>query len=150
MRAAVTQTNLSSPTHDTDASFSFPIWVGTIGGSALPTDPDPNVTPPSAGRILRISPKRGATVGMGALNQAALTNCFVIFGVVAGSSITVQFWYYDDTQARWVPVNVPLTRTPVSGSSNIIQGINVPIGGCKMFVQITANTNVQAMAYEST
>lgn len=133
-------------------AFGLAVWVGTIGGAALPTDPDPNVTPPSAGRIVRVQAKRGQVFALGRTNQGALINVFTVFGVVASSSITVQYWFFDATQAKWITIGAPQTRTPTGSASNLIGAVTetwFPLGA-QFYVQITANTNTQAMAYDAT
>jgi hypothetical protein len=142
MRARVLQSLETPQGHDQDPTHALAIWVGTVGGSALPTDPDPNVTPPSNNRILRCTAKRGALVVHPTMTLR------VVCPPVAASSITFLAWYYDDTQARWIPL-VGTSMTPTGGASNI-QGLgaNAFLVGAKVFVQITANALVQAMGYE--
>jgi hypothetical protein len=133
-------------------AFGLAIWVGSIGGAALPTDPDPNVTPPSAGRIVRVQAKRGGAFVLGRTNQTALVNVTIVFGVVAASSITVQLWFFDATQAKWVPMGIPATRTPTGAATNLFGAVTetwFPVGA-QFFPQITANVNTQAMAYDAT
>jgi hypothetical protein len=153
MRASVQQSVVRGKLTDTVLPFALGVWVGTIGGSALATDPSPNVTPPSAGRIIRVTGRRHAIFASQTGNTANVPLITVVFGVVAGSSITVQNWFFDDTQALWIPFGPTSTRTPVSGSSNSISaatGTNFAVIGSKVFVQITANTFVQAMGYDVT
>lgn len=135
------RTGLASPKQT--GQFGFAVWVGTIGGSALPTDPDPNVTPPSAGRILTNGAKRGGclVVGQGALRIYAAP--------VAGGTISSVIWTYEDSIARWVPF-LQTVVVPANGSSS-----NFNFGTAmatrldqQFFVQITAVTNVQAFAYD--
>jgi hypothetical protein len=138
---------------DTVLPFALAVWVGTIGGSALATDAAPNTTPPAAGRIIRITERRHAIFPSQTGNTGIPGIITVAFGVVAASSITVQFWFFDDTQALWLPYGAPTVRTPVSGSTNLISavaGTNLTAIGAKVFVQITANTLVQAMGYDIT
>jgi hypothetical protein len=131
--------------------WAMSVWVGTIGGSAIATDPDPNTTPPSAGRIVRASPFRLALFGTQTQTTGQPGFLTVVFGVVASSSITVQFWFFDATQNKWVPYAGPTTKTPTTNGANVITnvvGTNILAAiGCKAFVQVTANTNVQAMGY---
>jgi hypothetical protein len=149
MRARLTQWLVSGRALDALPAFALAVWVGTIGGSAIGTDPSPNVTPPAANRILRITPKRGAVFPMGQLNQANPPNITILFGVVAASSITVQIWYFDDAQAVWIPWLAPIVRTPTGAATNVATA-NFSGLGSKVFVQVTANTLVQAMGYDVT
>lgn len=137
------QSIVQSQTRDNDSTFSLATWVGTIGGAALSTDPSPNVTPPSNGRIVQMSPKKGAMLshGSGALRY--------VCGVVAASSITVQPWFFDNTLNTWVPFGPTVTITPTGGAAvNTTTTTTLNMGGAKFFVQITANTLVQALGYD--
>lgn len=133
---------IQSPAHDADPTFSMAIWVGTIGGSALSTDPSPNVTPPSNGRILQYSPRKGALLVHGGGVLRALC------GVVAASSITLQMWFFDNTQGVWIPFAAPFTITPTGAATNTSAQTITNFAGAKFFLQITANTLVQALAYD--
>jgi hypothetical protein len=137
----VQQSIIQSPAHDAD-TFALAVWVGTIGGAALGTDPAPNTTPPSAGRILTLQPRPGTFVPMGA------SQLKVICGVVAASTITFQMWFFDVTPNLWVQYSAPTTITPTGAVTNLI-GFNVGnLVGAPFFVQITANTLVQALGYD--
>lgn len=142
MLSRVNQNIAQSPLHDQDATFALGVWVGTIGGSALSTDPSPNTTPPAANRILRISPRKGMTVlqGSGRLQ--------VICGVVAASSITLQLWIFDSTQNTWIQYGAPFTITPTGAASNVAAVTHGNLSGAQLFLQVTANTLVQAFGYE--
>jgi hypothetical protein len=136
------QTIASAPAHDADPTFSLAVWVGTVGGSALGTDPNPNTTPPSGGRILRCLPRRGLLLQHGAAQVR------LVCGVVAASSITLQPWFFDATQNLWVQYGAPVTITPTGAAANQI-GVTIGmVGGAQIFVQITANTLVQALGYD--
>jgi hypothetical protein len=137
------QSLIQGPAHDNDPTFAFRVWVGTIGGSALATDPNPNTTPPSAGRIFTASMRGGMlqTHGTGRLT--------VVCGVVAASSITFQPWFFDTTQNLWIQFAGPVTITPVGGgTANATTIIIGNFTGAQFFFQITANTLVQALAYD--
>jgi len=139
----VRQSVVQSPSHDNDPTYSLSVWVGTVGGAALGTDPSPNVTPPAAGRILVLLPKDGALQLMGTARLA------IVCATVAASSITLQPWFFDATQNLWIQYGPPITVTPTGAASNI--GALTTFGnysGAQVFVQITANTLVQAFAYE--
>jgi hypothetical protein len=138
----VQQSLIQSPAHDNDATFALRVWVGTIGGSALGTDPNPNTTPPSAGRIITSSMRGGMlqTHGTGRLT--------VICGTVAASSITLQPWFFDATQNLWVQYGAPATITPTGAASNATTIIFGNFTGGQLFAQITANTLVQALGYD--
>lgn len=140
---AVTQrtTSLSSPKQAT--TFGFAIWVGTIGGAALSPDPDPNTTPPAGGRILINGAKHGGclTVGQGSLR---------IYGApVAGGTFSSIIWTYEDTIARWVP----FVQTVTVVANGVAQNFNFGTAlatrmNQQTFMQLTAVTNVQAIAYD--
>lgn len=132
---------IQSPAHDAD-TFALAVWVGTIGGAALGTDPAPNTTPPAGGRILTLQPRPGTFVPHGSAQLKVLA------GVVAASSITFQPWIFDITPNLWVQYGAPTTLTPTGAASNVI-GFNVGnLVGAPFFVQITANTLVQALGYD--
>jgi hypothetical protein len=137
-------TVLQSPAMDPAAApFAFAVWVGTIGGSALSTDPDPNVTPPSAGRILTWTPKRKASMTIG---QAVLR---ILCGVVAASTATFQIWIFDNVKNLWVQLSGVVVITPTGAATNTNFGTNLGNRmGMKVFVQLTANTLVQAFGYD--
>lgn len=133
-----------SRAHDFDASFDAIVWVGSVGGAALGADPNPNTTPPAANRILQLTPRPGAlsVQGMGVIQTVPVP--------IAGASITLQGWFFDNTQNAWIQFSLPITLTPTPGAAGIgnLQQSN-PGGqfGLKYFVQITANTTVQALYY---
>lgn len=123
-------------------TFSEPIWVGTPGGLALPTDPNPNTTAPATGRICRCATRYGqlACSVFGTFIAAAIP--------IAGGSITIQPWYFDATQGAWIQWGAPQAITATGGaSSNIFFSGNFALWGAPLFAQITANANVQAMSY---
>jgi hypothetical protein len=136
------QSIVQSPTHDNDPTFSLAIWVGTIGGSALPTDTAPNTSAPSAARVLQISPRKGAMLMHG---SGVLRLCC---GVVGSSSITIQSWFFDNTQALWIQFGAPVVITPTGAASNTSTQTISNVAGAKFFLQITANTLVQAFGYD--
>jgi hypothetical protein len=131
--------------HSADATFAGLIWVGVPGGAALSTDPDPNVTPPIANRIMTWSAIRGGLMTMGAgPANGALTQVIA----VGGTQATVQMWFYDDTQAKWVKHGG--IQTVVSAAGNVgtgSQSFSHNIMGAKIFFQITANTGVEALGF---
>jgi len=125
------------------AVFSDSVWVGSVGGPALALDPNPNTTPPDPARIYRTTSKPGC-IGVNG-NGTFHTNC----GIVPASSITLQRWYFDGTQARWIPIREPITTTPTAAGNNGTQ-LGTVFGvffGAKYFVQITANSLVQLLGY---
>jgi hypothetical protein len=143
MLAKVTQSIRMGRAARSGAPFTDCVWVGAIGGPALPLDPNPNTTPPIAARIYRTTTKPGciAINGIGTFH----TSC----GVVAASSITLQRWYFDNTQALWVPIREPITTTPTTSATQGTQ-LGTVFGvffGAKYYVQITANTLVQLLGY---
>jgi hypothetical protein len=128
---------------DAAPTFALAVWAGTIGGAVLAVDPDPNVTPPVAGRIVRYSAARGAVI------TSSNARMLYVCGVVAASSITLRPWYYSDALGRWVPHGAPVTVTPNGAALNYQVGNAINrCGGAKFFVQITANTLVQAVGYD--
>jgi hypothetical protein len=128
------------------------VFIGSIGGGALPTDPDPNVTPPAASRIVRSTPRLGSLACNSALSGTAgvgpLFRC--LLSVAVATSITIQFWFFDDTQSKWIPVGAAITNTPTGASSNIafVPNLSPPIPiGSQCFSQIVANTGVEALGF---
>jgi hypothetical protein len=125
------------------AAFSDQVVLGTVGGSALPTDASPNVTPPSAGRIVRAR----ATSSLCLAGQSVLSGVIV---PIALASLTFQVWFFDTTQAVWVPIAVPTTFTPTAvGINNLIFTTIGGWFGVQIFLQVTANTAVQCLTYGS-
>jgi hypothetical protein len=123
--------------------FSFAIWVGTVGGAALAADPLPNTTPPSAGRILRQGAKRGASMisSQGVVRTVSVP--------IAGGTTTFQLWMYDDGAALWFPyaATVVVVANGVASNTNFGTTVATRINQ-QFFVQIVANTNVQAFAWD--
>jgi hypothetical protein len=119
------------------ATFTREVWVGTIGGAALSADPAPNTTPPSAGRIARASVAPGivAAGGYGICPTQA----------IGGTACTVQYWFFDDTQALWVPYIQPQTITVATSPQAFVNLLGLE--GAQVFVQLTANTGVQVLGY---
>lgn len=113
------------------------IWVGTIGGSVLPTDPDPNVSPPSPGRIIKVSPRRGSCT----FNGTQSTRLYLILAPLATESLTVQFWF-KTAGGLWLTFSTTVTIA-YPGSGQVAASINNTFGA-KWFIQVLANTNVQA------
>lgn len=152
MSARLTQRVVLPVRAPSSPAFGLAVWVGTIGGAALAADPNPNTTPPAAGRIIRITAKRGGIFPVGRLNQVSIINVFVLFAPIAAASITVQLWFFDATQGVWVQMGAPQTRTPTGVVTNLFGAVTEIYGpfGSQMFAQITANTNTQAMAYDCT
>jgi hypothetical protein len=147
MRASVSQAIRVGAARDLDATYSQAVWVGTVGGSALPTDPSPNTTPPAANRIIRVSPLKGVRVRSGTAGPRFMCP------PVASASITIQPWFYDDTQAQWIQLGPPMSLTPTSTATQNFNGIAVNnttygMSGAKLFLQITANSNTQALGYD--
>lgn len=123
--------------------FSFSVWVGTIGGSALVADADPNTTPPSAGRILRQGAKRGGSMVSG---QGVVR---LFSSPIAGGTTTFQVWIYEDAAALWFPYAATFTVAANGVASNFNFGTNMCTRvNQQIFVQVTANTNVQAFAWD--
>lgn len=122
--------------------FTAPIVVGTPGGSALPTDANPNSTPPSAGRILRFNRQPGVLTGSG------LGVVFITFVPIATAAITIQPWFFDATQNVWIQFATAVSSTPTAAGVNNLLSINIfNWGGALFFPQITANTATRCMLY---
>jgi hypothetical protein len=135
---------ISSKALDDVTDFSWPgVWVGTIGGSALPTDADPNTTPPSAGRIVQVYPRRGSGIAQALLG----TRISIVAGVVAASSITFQSWVFMQQAAAWFRYSTSQTIAPAGVTTNAVTANLGNMSGARIFVQITANTLVQAVGY---
>lgn len=123
--------------------FSFAIWVGTVGGAALSADPLPNSTPPSAGRILRQGAKRGGLI----VSSQGIVR--VVSVPIAGGTTTFQIWSYDDSAALWFPFAASLVIVANGAASNTNFGTTVSTRiNQQFFVQVVANTNVQAFAWD--
>lgn len=123
-------------------TFTAPIVVGSVGGSALPTDPNPNTTPPAGGRILRFNrqPWTLTTSGLGVV--------YITIVPVALASITIQPWFFDATQNVWIQFATATTSTPTAAGVNNLQSINIfDWGGALFFPQITACTAVACILY---
>ncbi len=141
--------SVASASHASDATFSLAVWYGTVGGSALALDPDPNVTPPLPGRILRYTAKRDGVLLMGGLapTQFALAPSLKC-AIADGTSLSAQAWYYDDSLARWIKIGA--VGNFVFAAANVTNpGIQLGNhGGAKIFVQVTANVGVTAFGYD--
>jgi hypothetical protein len=140
-------TEVREADHGSDPSYSVALWVGTIGGSALPTDPDPNVTPPNPNRIFRWTSRRNTLMCMGAGPPNGAVSQVVVVG---GTNIDVQLWFYDDTQAKWVKAGGHQILT--SATSNVGSGLGFVVmqnfAGAKTFFQVIANNGVQAFGVD--
>jgi hypothetical protein len=132
---------VGSPDHSQDASFALAVWVGTIGGSALGTDPVPDTggNAPAGNRILRVTAKRDGVMTLGGCNLRMVTSG-------DGTSIVLQPWFFDNTQNAWVKHGATVTIT--SATANAASIIIGNMAGAKFFVQIVTNTGVTALAYD--
>lgn len=124
-------------------AFSEQVVLGTVGGSALPTDASPNTTPPSAGRIVRAMAKSSICLcGQGVISGLVIP--------IALASITFQAWFFDATQGVWVQFTIPFTFAPTAvGINNLIFTAIGGWFGAQLFLQVTANTAVQCVTYGS-
>jgi len=122
-----------------DATFSLQ-WLGIIGGAALGNDAAPtNLGSVPANRILRCTAKRNGVVTMGGMTLRMV--------IADGTSLVVRPWFYDDTQAIWIPHGTAQTLT--AASTNTASVVVGNMGGAKFFMQITTNTgNVSALGYD--
>jgi hypothetical protein len=115
-----------------DRTFAL-TWTGTLGGAALATDASPNVTPPAAARIFRYGAQRDGVMQFG--------GCLLRCCIADGTTLTVQAWYYDDTQALWVKMGITAVLTFSAGNIANPGGFSWGnMSGAKIFFQITANT----------
>lgn len=122
---------VKSPDHSTDSTFSFALQIGTIGGSALTTDSNPSVLGDvSAPRTLRVTAKRDGVMTMG----GAVVRC----SIADGTSLVFRPWFYDYTQARWIPIGASATLTAASTNSSTVAIGNM--AGARLFTQIITNT----------
>lgn len=131
---------VAGPDLSAEATFALS-WIGTVGGAALSTDSDPNSAAPSAGRILRITGKRGALCthsGVSVIKYVAAN----------GTAITVQPWFYDDTRAVWIKFGGTTTITVGTTNIGTSTGAVGNMAGAKFFVQVTANAGVTALGYD--
>lgn len=145
MRSTLIQSIRQSPAHDAD-TWAEQVLVGSVGGGALPTDANPNTTPPPGNRIYRCTQHTGSLHQ--STSQTGFINLHTIFSTAAATSITFQHWFFDDTQALWIPYNAPITLTPTVNANNFnytLTGIGYVFLGSKWFTQITANTGVEVM-----
>lgn len=118
---------------DDVTDFAYDVWVGTPGGSALGTDPNPNTTPPSAGRIIRVRSKRGSINGHGQLS-------YRLSFIVTAGTITLQCWFL--LGGIWMPTSSSFT---VSSSTN---ALNIGcIAAAQFFPQIIANAGTPCLGY---
>lgn len=95
---------------------------------------------PAANRILRMTAKRDTILTMGSAVLRTLTSG-------DGTSLLVQPWFYDNTQAQWVKFAGVMTIT--SSTSNLgALSIGGP-AGAKFYLQVTANNGgVSAFGYD--
>ena len=118
--------------HSKDSSFAL-TWTGTLGGSALSADAAPNTTPPTANRILRYSTQRDGVMQFG----GSLLRCCI----ADGTTLTVQAWYKDATQALWIKMGTSLVLTFSGGNIGNPGGAAWGnMNGAQIFFQITGNT----------
>jgi hypothetical protein len=137
MRTTVVQSIRKTRSPQPGATYTREIWVGAIGGSALPTDPSPNSTPPSAGRIAiaSVAPGLFASGGYGVFQVQA----------IGGTACTVQTWFFDNTQSLWVTWFGTQTIT-LGANPQAFINMNGFVGA-RIFIQITANTGVPIIGY---
>lgn len=118
-------------TRNKSATFNALCW---ITGAANFTDPDPNVTPPNANRI--ISPP-----GYILLTPATQAAC----AIAVATSATVRLWWYDDAHILWIPANAGQALT-YTGSNTAVATVGGMVGS-KWFAQFTANVGVTTAAF---
>ena len=92
----------------------------------VPLDPDPNVTPPAAGRVFRQKAQPGGSVGM--------AHALTVF-VGSGTSLAVEYWVKEDKPSGvWWKVGVA-TVTAAAGS---VAFPAIPLA--QTFIRVTTNT----------
>lgn len=130
-------TPIATPEHD-DSSFALAVWAGTIGGTTLGLDPNPNVTPPAESRILHWTTKSDALPGGSALLRVVLGD---------GTSASFQPWIFDTTQNQWIHWGLAQNLT---AAANLQGGgqFSGNINGARLFMQITANVGMAAFGYD--
>jgi hypothetical protein len=117
-------------------TFTPDVVRGAIGAGALATDTAPTSAEPDASLTARLSPKNaGIFYGSGRLNLIA----------VNGTSIVVQPWWWDDTNAVWTKLGA--TTTVTVGTTNFAVITVGGMVGAKFFVQITTNTGVEKFCW---
>lgn len=109
--------------------FRVPVWVT---GNPIGTDPDPNVTPPAANRII--------TMDANAILSCMNSSGFIRVYVVGGTSVSYASWRFDPFSNLWRVGGLGV-RTITLASSNIAtisntQDVQTP--GCKFFLRVTA------------
>lgn len=116
-------------------SYTCDFWIKN-GGAALAVDSDPNSVTPSAARIMS-GPRAGFWPTLMNAGGAAL-GPFITLLSADGTSVTLRWWWYDDTKATWIPGTTTVTLTT---AGNNFQQLRYVLGA-KTFVQVTANTGV--------
>lgn len=135
--------SVASPDLSAEATFTLAVWVtgAPVAADNTPTATGPDA--PAAGRKLAITAKRGGAVVHGSGILRIVTN-----GGGAGT-VTVQPWFFDDTQGAWIKWGPVLTITP--STSNISQPASTVSNMCgaKFFVQVLTNAaGVTALGYD--
>ncbi len=127
---------IASPSHAFDASFSLAVWyTGALAADAAPT----NLASVAAARILRCTAKRDGVMAFG----GALLRT-VIFD---GTSLVVRPWFFDDTQAIWIPHGANITLTTATTNTGALTIGNM--AGARLYVQVITNTgSVTALGYD--
>jgi len=115
------------------SELTIPYIRGSLGGSPITVDPDPNFSDPGepGGQlaVFRIQAARGViTIGSGSYVGTV--------GEMAGS-LTQQPWIYDDVRKRWFKYAAPAAVSVLSVMLTWFAGLV----GAKVFLQITANNN---------
>jgi hypothetical protein len=125
------------------AVSALSVWVGTIGGSALATDPNPNTTPPSAGRIVQCGTTKPGVYQLGA------GFIRILAAPVAAATCSFVPWLFDDTIAAWFQYLQQVNLSPNGAASNI-SGLTIGQRlNQKAFVQLSVtNGVVQAFGYD--
>jgi hypothetical protein len=107
-----------------------------VTGNPVGTDPAPNVTQPSANRILTLDFRAARLIYRFSSQGLAFFPCFV----EGGTSVAIDKWFFDSALGVWVKYGVTVT-TAFASTSIIGPGEQLMIiPGIKWFFQITTVT----------
>lgn len=127
-----------SADHSTASTFALDSWYGTLGGTALATDPDPNVTPPASNRIIRMGSTLDGVTSMGGPH-------LISAAILDGTTLTYQAWFYDNSQAKWIKIHSTVVLTLTTNNFRNLNIVPGNLSGAKVFIQITANSGVTVL-----
>lgn len=118
-------------------TYSAQCWIYN-GGAALAVDPDPNVTPPAADRIIQLHPR---------YLRAMVGQQFpqVTVWLANGTTCSVRVWFYEDSLGRWIGTLTP-TVLDYSAISRLNSAGTPFAAGLRAFAQVTANVGTTRIA----